>query len=81
MINIDICDAKKRLSALLSSCIKNDDVITMRSKKGNVVLLSEKCYNNMIESIYLAGINGVHEDVDKVTKTPSCNFSKTAPWD
>lgn len=80
MININISNARTELYKLASSCIKYNDVININTKEGNVILLSEDDYNSLIESLYLAGINGVYEDIEKAVKTPTSEFSKEAPW-
>ena len=50
------------------------------TKEGNVILLSADEYNSLIESLYLAGIKGVYEDIEEAVKTPTSEFSKEPPW-
>ena len=80
MINLNISNARDELYRLASSCIKYNDVVNISTKDGNVILLSEDDYNSLIESLYLAGIKGVYEDIEEVVKTPSSEFSKEPPW-
>ena len=80
MINLNISNARDDLYRLASSCIKYNDVVNISTKDGNVILLSEDDYNSLIESLYLAGIKGVYEDIEEVVKTPSSEFSKEPPW-
>ena len=54
--------------------------MNISTKDGNVILLSEEDYNSLIESLYLAGIKGVYEDIEKAVKTPTSDFSKEPPW-
>ena len=61
MMNINITNARAELFKLASSCIKYNNVININTKEGNVVMLSEEDYNNLIETLYLA------EDCEKIT--------------
>ena len=80
MVNLNISNARDELYKLASSCIKYNDVINISTKEGNVILLSEDDYNSLIESLYLAGVKGVYEDIEKAVKTPTSDFSKEPPW-
>ena len=80
MINLNISNARDELYKLASSCIKYNDVVNISTKEGNVILLSEDEYNSLIESLYLAGIKGVYEDIEEAVKTPTSEFSKDPPW-
>ncbi len=80
MINLNISKARDELYKLASSCIRYNDTVNISTKEGNVILLSADEYNSLIESLYLAGIKGVYEDIEEVVKTPTSEFSKEPPW-
>ena len=80
MINLNISNARDELYKLASSCIKYNDVVNISTKEGNVIMMSEDDYNSLIESLYLAGIKGVYEDIEEVVKTPTSELSKEPPW-
>ena len=80
MINLNISNARNELYNLASSCIRYNDVINISTKEGNVILISEDDYNSLIESLYLAGIQGVYESIEEVVNTSSSEFSKEPPW-
>ena len=80
MVNINISNARSELYKLASSCIKYNDVISISTKEGNVILLSEDDYRSLIESLYLAGIKNVYEDIEEAVNTPTSEFSKDPPW-
>lgn len=80
MINLNISNARDELYKLAASCIKYNDIVTISTKDGNVILLSEDDYKSLIESLYLAGIKGVYEDIEEAVKTPTSEFSKEPPW-
>ena len=80
MVNLNISNARSELYKLAASCIKYNDVVNISTKDGNVILLSEEDYNSLIESLYLAGIKGVYEDIEEVVNTPTEEFSDVPPW-
>lgn len=80
MITKTISAVQKELSKLVSSCIENDEVIKVTTKEGNVIMINEKRYNNLIESLYLAGVKGVYEDIKEAIDTPTNGFLKGDPW-
>lgn len=80
MVNLNISNARTELYKLASSCIKYNDVISISTKEGNVILLSEDDYKSLIESLYLAGVKGVYEDIEEVVKTPTNELIKEPPW-
>ena len=80
MVNVNISNARSELYKLANSCIKYNDVINISTKEGNVILLSEEDYRSLIESLYLAGIKGVYEDIEEVNNTPKSEFLKDPPW-
>ena len=80
MINLNISKARDELYKLASSCIRYKDTVNISTKEGNVILLSADEYNSLIESLYLAGIKGVYEDIEEAVKTPTSEFSKESPW-
>ena len=80
MINKNISNARDELYKLASSCIKYNDIVNISTKEGNVILLSEDDFNSLIESLYLAGVKGVYEDIEEAVKTPTSMFSKEPPW-
>ena len=80
MVTINISNARNELYKIADSCIKYNDVVNISTKAGNVIMLSEEDYRNLIESLYLAGVPGVYEDIKNVVNTPTSEFIKKAPW-
>ena len=80
MINLNISNARDELYKLASSCIRYNDIVNISTKEGNVILLSEDDYKSLIESLYLAGVKGVYEDIEEAVNTPTSEFSKEPPW-
>ena len=53
MRDINIANAYLELEKLASGCIKNDDIINIHTKEGNVIVMSEEHYNQMISKFEL----------------------------
>ena len=80
MVSLNISNARNELYKLAASCIKYNDVVSISTKDGNVIMISEEDYNSLIESLYLAGIKNVYEDIEEVVNTPTDELIKKAPW-
>ena len=80
MVNTNISNARSDLYKLASSCIKYNDIVNINTKEGNVIMISEDDYNSLIESLYLAGIDGVYESLEEINNTPTSEFIKEPPW-
>lgn len=80
MVNVNISNARDNLYKIASSCLKYNEQATISTKEGNVILISEDEYNSLLESLYLAGVKGVYEDIEQAVKTPTNEFIKDAPW-
>ena len=76
MMNINITNARAELFKLASSCIKYNNVININTKEGNVIMLSEEDYNNLIETLYLAGIPNLLESIIEGVNTPLEEWKK-----
>lgn len=76
MTNVNITNARQDLFKLASSCIKYNDTITVSTKEGNVVMMSEEDYKNLIESLALAGIPGLYESIQEGVNTPLSECKK-----
>lgn len=70
MTNITITNARQDLFKIASSCIKFNNQVNISTKEGNVILISEEEYNNLMESLALAGIPGLYESIEEGVATP-----------
>lgn len=53
MTNTNITNLRRNLFEYLESAINYNDVINVSTKKGNAIIISEKEYNSLLETIYL----------------------------
>ena len=79
MVTLNISQARNDFYKLASKCIKYKEVVKISTKNENVIMISEKEYNSLLESLYLAGIKGVYKDIEEVVKTSSKDLIKEAP--
>ena len=70
MININISNFCKNVFGLLEQTIKFNEPVTVSTKVGNAVVISEEDYNNLMESLYLLSIPKEREIIVEGLKTP-----------
>ena len=71
MISTDFKQLKKDVSYYFDKVIKNDDLLFVSTRKGNVVVMTEQVYSNLLDSIYIVSQptllekikNGEKEDI------------------
>lgn len=63
MKNINITNFRKDVYQLLEQTIKYNEPITVSTKNGNVVVISEEDYNNLMETLYINSIPKLKEDI------------------
>lgn len=54
---------RKNLFSSIDNVIEYNDPITVSTKKGNAVIISENDYNAMLETIYLVSQNGLVQKI------------------
>ena len=70
MTNVNITNFRKGIYELLEQTIKYNEPINISTKHGNAILLSEKDYNNLIETLYISSVPGLREDIIKGLSEP-----------
>lgn len=84
MSAINITNARKELYNLVENVNLYREPVLIVSKKGNAVLISEKDWNAIQETVYLNSIPGMVESIRKGMDTPLedcvpedvCRYSK-----
>ena len=59
MVVTNISVLRKNLFSTIDNVIEYNDPITVSTKKGNVVILSESDYKSLVETIYLTSQKGL----------------------
>jgi PHD/YefM family antitoxin component YafN of YafNO toxin-antitoxin module len=63
MITLSTTNFRKNIYNFLSQTIKFNEPITINTKDGNAVILSEEDYNGLMETLYLSTIPGIKESI------------------
>jgi len=50
--------------------------IRITSEEGNVVMISEEEWENILENMYLMGVPGLVEDIEKISQMPRSEFTR-----
>lgn len=82
MKNINITNFRKDVYKLLEQTIKYNEPINVSTKNGNVVVMSEEDYNNLIETLYINSISKLKEDIIEGMKEPieKCVEEEKVDW-
>jgi len=70
MINTNATSFRKDMFKLLDNTIKYDEPINISTKGGNAVVISEKDYNGLMETLYLSSMPNVKKDIIEGINTP-----------
>ncbi len=70
MLNTNITNFRKNIFGLLEQTIKYNEPVSIITKDGNAVVLSEEDYNNIMETLYLSSIPAMREKIVEGMKTP-----------
>ena len=65
---------RKNLYGTVENVAQYNEPVTVTSKSGNVVILSESEYNAMMETLYLMSAPGVYEELVKAKKADSSEY-------
>ena len=61
MTSTNAVNLEKNLFEYLDYAIEFDDIINVSTQNGNVIILSEREYNGLLETLYLSSIQGMKE--------------------
>lgn len=70
MLNINISHFRKNIFDLLEQTIRFNEPITITTKNGNAVVLSEEDYNDLMETLRFSSIPGMKEKITDGLKIP-----------
>lgn len=71
MTHTNITNCRKNLFELLEQTIMYNDPITIRTKVGNAVVMSEEDYNGLMGTLYLCSLPGLRESILEGANTPT----------
>ena len=65
---------RKNLYGTVENVAQYSEPVTVTSKSGNVVIISESEYNAMLETLYLMSAPGVYEELIKAKKADPSEY-------
>jgi antitoxin YefM len=73
--------ARNNLFAIMEHVVKSNEPTYIVGKKNKAVLISEKDYQALMETLYLISIPGMNESILQASKEPLEAFSESIDWE
>ena len=70
MTTTTITNFRKNSFFMVENAIRFNEPVTITTKSGNAVLISEEEYNGLIETVYISSISGMKEKLIDGMNTP-----------
>lgn len=70
MTSTNITNFRKNLFEYMNQAVEFNDVIHVTTKTGNAVVMSEKDYNSLMETLYLTSIPGFVQSIQEGKSEP-----------
>ena len=82
MRNINITNFRKELFSTLEHTIKYNQPVSVKTKDGNAVILSEEDYNGLMETLAIYSVPGLKEAILEEKEAPlsDCVLCEEAEW-
>lgn len=70
MLNTNITNFRKNIFGMLEQTIKFNEPVSVSTKDGNAIIISEEDYNGLMETVFLSSIPGMKEKLIEGINTP-----------
>ena len=70
MLNTNITDFRENICSLLEQTVKFNEPVSISTKDGNAIVISEEDYNGLLETLYLSSIPEMKELITEGLRTP-----------
>lgn len=82
MLNSNITNFRKNIFGLLEQTIRFNEPISISTKDGNAVIISEEDYNELMETLHLSSIPAMNGKITEGLRTPldECLPEDEVPW-
>lgn len=71
MSTTNISNFRKNLFDLTEQVINFNEPLTVTTKSGNIVIMSEEEYRGIVETIYLSSVPGMEKELIRLKNTPA----------
>ena len=78
MTTTTITDFRRNIYTLVDSTIRYNEPVSITTRNGNAVMISEEEYRGMLETLYLSSVPGLKEKLLEGLHTP---LEETVPED
>lgn len=72
-------ELRKNLFNTLDNVIEYNNPVTVNTRKGNAVIVSEEDYNGMLETIYILSQKGLYKKIKEGEKEKTSEMKKYDP--
>ncbi|MDP8201073.1 MAG: hypothetical protein P9M11_02915 [Candidatus Tenebribacter burtonii] len=76
--NIELIE--KRFEELIDLTIDHDNILRIKTGKGNAIIISETKWKSIKETLFLLSISGMRELIKKGMNTPLAECSEELEW-
>lgn len=73
-----ITNFRKNIYGMIERTVRYNEPINILTREGNAVMISEEDYNNLLETLYLNSVPGMHE---KLIDGLNTSLEDTVPED
>jgi PHD/YefM family antitoxin component YafN of YafNO toxin-antitoxin module len=82
MINVNVTSFRKSIFSILEQTIKHNEPVSINTKAGNAIIISENDYNGLMETLHLSSIPKMKKVITEGLKTPlsECVSENEADW-
>ncbi len=63
MTNVNITNFRKNIYDMIEKTIEYNEPLSITTKKGNAVILSEEDYNNLMETLYISSVPNLKDEI------------------
>jgi PHD/YefM family antitoxin component YafN of YafNO toxin-antitoxin module len=70
MINMNITNFRKNIFGILEQTIKFNEPVSISTKDGNAIVISEEDYNGLMETLYLSSVPAMKDKILEGLHTP-----------
>lgn len=70
MNSTTITNFRKNIYGMIERTVRYNEPVNILTREGNAVLISEEEYNNLLETLYLNSVPGMHEKLIDGLNTP-----------
>ena len=79
MSTTNVTELRKNIFNIIDNVIEYNDSVTVNTRKGNAVILSEEDYNGMVETIYLLSQKGLLNRIKEGEEEDPAKMAKYDP--